>query len=52
MNKTKLDYSAPQAEAFVVRFERRVCQSVMVDGATRGNGYGNKSIIYLEDDED
>ena len=54
MKQTKLDYSAPQAETFVVRFEGMVCTSpgVSVGGATRGKGYLTDPNYFIDDDED
>ena len=40
MKKSKLDYSAPEAEVFVVRVERGLCQSpgnYQTNGTLRGN---------------
>ena len=52
MNQSKLNYSAPEAEVFVVRYERGCCQSKQVSvGANRGNGYGD-TMYLLDDDED
>ena len=43
MNQSKLNYSAPEAEVFVVRYERGCCQSnpnnVVYDMGRKGYDY-------------
>ena len=53
MKKSRLDYTSPTAEVFVLHFEGGLCQSpgVTVNGTKNGKGYGN-AMFYLDDDEE